>query len=109
MRSTKLAWVSSRSFLGIIWPEQHNSVYTPKVTYHPLGLIVNPLIYAMPIWLVLMLIRHLLIVLKRRRRVARGVCLGCGYDIQELSECPECGLTVKVASKIDAKIASEIP
>lgn len=29
------------------------------------------------------------------RRLRRGECVGCGYDVASLSTCPECGLSVR--------------
>ena len=76
------------------WPTPGGHPSTEASTYHPLGLIVNPFIYALPAWIVLMLVRHWLIRRRQRRRIARGLCGQCGYDLsatQALPTCPECG------------------
>ena len=81
---------------GQIWPpppegEQFGPV---DVRYKPLGLILNPIIYALPVWLVLMGVRWALVTRRRRRRARLGLCVGCAYELGELSVCPECGRTI---------------
>lgn len=54
------------------------------------GLIVNAIVYALPMML-------LLSVIGRARgawRVARGRCVRCRYLVMDLERCPECGTTV---------------
>jgi len=76
-----------------IWPTppKGNQLGPPSVTYHPLGLILNPIIYALPIWLLVMGIRWAFITRRCRRRERLGLCVGCAYELGELSVCPECG------------------
>ena len=71
----------------VVWPT--DAEY--RVIYHPLGLILNPIIYALPVWLVLMGVRWLLVSSRRRRRASRGLCVRCAYTLDGLSVCPECG------------------
>lgn len=79
-----------------LWPPVlDGSMYgPPAVTYHPLGLILNPIIYALPLWLVLMGVRWPLLKRRSRRRERLGLCVGCGYAIGDLGLCPECGFGV---------------
>ncbi len=81
---------------GLILPTMADQVMPPASTYHPLGLIVNPIIYALPAWAVLMLVGLGLSRRTHRRRVARGLCPQCAYDLtgtNAQSLCPECGRT----------------
>ena len=80
--------------IGLIWPLTDGQYLAPQTTYHPLGLILNPIVYALPPWCALLLLRHTLIRLKQRRRTAKGQCPHCAYDLsatQHLPTCPECG------------------
>lgn len=61
------------------------------VTYHPLGLILNPIIYALPVWLVFMGARWGVVHRRNRRRARLGLCVGCAYELAGLNVCPECG------------------
>lgn len=82
-----------------IWPTAQSTAQSVSnkpdgqfgVLYHPLGLIVNPILYAGPPWLVLMGVFGVSAWLKRRRWLANALCLHCGYDLQDLPNCPECG------------------
>ena len=79
---------------SIIWPRTNGQYLTPATTYYPLGLIANPIVYALPPWCVLLLLRHTLIRYRSRRRIARAQCPHCAYDLsatQDLPTCPECG------------------
>jgi len=76
---------------GLIMPTMADQVMPPASTYHPLGLILNPIVYALPPWCVLLLLRHTLIRLKQRRRAAKGQCPQCAYEVNDLPTCPECG------------------
>jgi hypothetical protein len=53
------------------------------------GIIVDTLVYAAAIWA----IGWCIILYKRARRVHAGLCRACGYEINQLPICPECGLT----------------
>lgn len=77
--------------LRTVWPVQGGMQVPPAVTYHPLGLILNPIIYALPVWLVMMGVRWLLLARRARRRERLGLCARCAYDLGELAACPECG------------------
>lgn len=76
-----------------LWPPVlDGSMYgPPAVTYHPLGLILNPIIYALLAWLVLMGVRWMLLTRRARKRERQGLCVSCGYAMDDLSVCPECG------------------
>lgn len=78
---------------GTVWPvppegEQHGPL---AITYRPLGLILNPVIYAIPIWVVVMVTEWVFIAMRRERRNRLGLCGVCTYEIGGLSICPECG------------------
>ncbi len=79
---------------GLILPTMADQVMPPATTYHPLGLISNPIAYALPLWIVLLLLRHTLIRYRSKRRTAKGQCPHCAYDLtgtNAQSVCPECG------------------
>ena len=78
------------------------------ITYHPLGLILNPIIYALPVWLLLMGVRWLLLARRSRRRERMGLCTGCGYRLEGLSVCPECGQGVACAHAMSSVCDSAI-
>lgn len=96
-RSTKAVRYYKQSFTqttlteGTIWPEVGNVQVPPAVSYHPLGLILNPIIYALPIWLIVMGVRWAFISRRSRKRARLGVCVGCAYELAGLGVCPECG------------------
>lgn len=54
------------------------------------GLIINTLVYAGVLWGLVWLIAFV----RARRRVARGLCAKCAYDVTGLLVCPECGRAV---------------
>jgi len=60
------------------------------------GVLFNPLLIAVPIWIVIGFISPTLNKwdrgIKYRTWAKRWMCTGCGYDVQELPICPECGL-----------------
>lgn len=76
---------------GTVWPEEVESEWIPAVTYHPLGLILNPIIYALPIWLIVMGVRWAFVTRRSRKRARLGLCVGCAYELAGLGVCPECG------------------
>ncbi len=53
----------------------------------PIGLLISILVWAPACYLVMRVVRRFI----RARRRGRGLCTICGYDIRELSACPECG------------------
>ncbi len=92
-------------------PQTHNVVDLPGVTIGggwvlrnrrdlpdvlpmvplPLGFSINSALYGL---LVLVVIVLFVLVFKPFRRAqwrAKGLCGGCGYEIGDLAECPECG------------------
>ncbi len=72
-------------------PMQGITSQSSTTTYQPLGLIVNPIIYALPPWGLLLLLRYELRYRRTARRIDKGLCPRCAYDIQDLPTCPECG------------------
>ena len=57
-------------------------------------LILNPIIYALPFWLLVMGFRWTFIALRLRKRSRLGLCNTCGYDIVGQDACPECGTAI---------------
>jgi len=78
-RGIKLPWTRAATF---------NPVYLP-IQIRWTGLAVNTLFWSLwwliPAWL--------LQTLRARRRLRRGLCPVCGYTVEELDICPECGCT----------------
>lgn len=70
-----------------IWPHA-TYIWLP---YHPIwsGLVINTMIYALFLWVLLYLLRSI----KHDRRLHRGTCPYCAYDLgfNYTSGCPECG------------------
>lgn len=61
-----------------------------------LGLIGNTLVYAGVIGLVCVTISGA----RRSRRKRNRQCIACGYQLPDISVCPECGTSAQAASKI---------
>ncbi len=57
----------------------------------PLGLVMNPLIVGLPVWLLVGVLPVTAALGRRGLRARRGLCPWCGYAIEALSTCPECG------------------
>ncbi len=55
------------------------------------GLILNPIIYALPPWLIVMGVRWAFVTRRSRKRARLGLCVGCAYELAGLGVCPECG------------------
>lgn len=70
--------------------------------YHAAGLILNPIIYALPVWIVVVGIYLGVCTLIRRARRGNGLCEHCAYDTQGLAKCPECGTESSLSAIIEA-------
>lgn len=69
-------------------PESH-----PRPHVIPLGLILNPFIVGVSMWLVISLVPLIIKVRIRSTNQRRGLCVWCGYELNNLNSCPECGAT----------------
>lgn len=69
-----------------VWVRPSDSVFPIRPLW--LGFVANTTINA----LLLGFILRCALVLKRRHRRARGLCVECGYRLGASSRCPECGL-----------------
>ena len=92
-RSRKSVVTKDQNDIFTDWPTPGGHYMDAATTYHPLGLIANPIVYALPPWCVLLLVRLGLMRRRQRRRVARGLCPHCAYEVNHLPTCPECGHT----------------
>ena len=74
----------------IPWSER-GSVYISGLPTYPVwpGFAINTVFYAFIVWLVF----AAPFALRRRRRIKRGLCSKCGYDLRGVRSvaCPECG------------------
>ena len=85
--SRSLSWrATSRSYLSI----DSDQVRLPLRPIWP-GFAINTLFYAVALWLLF----AAPFALRRRRRIKRGWCLKCGYDLRaaptDSTACPEYG------------------
>ncbi|MHA7813593.1 MAG: hypothetical protein ACX94C_09395 [Phycisphaerales bacterium] len=68
---------------------------SPRIRLSFIGLTINTLCAAGLVWLLIALLPCTLIVLDRASRArqwaSQWLCPGCGYDVQDLPVCPECG------------------
>ncbi|MCA9283328.1 MAG: hypothetical protein H6812_01395 [Phycisphaeraceae bacterium] len=67
----------------------------------PLGFTINTLFYAALVFFPLFGIS----ALKRHRRIRRGHCTNCAYDLAGLPICPECGATNDSRSQNETSMA----
>ena len=79
------------------WPETAHAVFVFDGKLLPLrpiwpGFAINTVFYAVVLWL-LFALGGTPFALRRRRRIKRGLCPKCAYDLRgiESSACPECG------------------
>ncbi len=70
--------------------------------YHATGLILNPIVYALPVWLVVVGIYLAIRTRLRSTRRRKGLCEHCAYNTQGLAKCPECGAESSSAATIQA-------
>lgn len=55
------------------------------------GLILNPLLVGGVLWLLVVGVPWAWSAVRAHRRLRRGLCTRCGYDMRGLALCPECG------------------
>lgn len=55
------------------------------------GVVGNPLIVGVPLWLVFVVLPLGARLHERRKRASRNDCVWCGYEAGGLAVCPECG------------------
>ena len=93
-RTTKHVYSDQGCYMSMTWPTKHGRMHSAHITHHPLGLIANPILYAMPPWCVLLLARRKVVRVihrRRQRRLDLGLCDHCDYEVKDLPTCPECG------------------
>jgi hypothetical protein len=64
----------------------------PRPQLVPTGLVLNPLMMGGGLWLVLCVLPMAVRVARRVVRRRRGRCAWCGFEVQALAVCPECGV-----------------
>ena len=77
-----------------------NSSYPWFLPYLPVwpGFAVNTIFYAAIFWLLFAIPGWL----RRRRRIKRGLCPACGYDLRASGgNCPECGAAIRVFKPVN--------
>ena len=62
----------------------------------PLGFAINTIFYAAALWLLF----AFPFVLRRRRRIKRGLCPACAYPVGDSAVCTECGKNVNPALRM---------
>lgn len=84
------------SLHGVISHSNPPAGNEPGMRWVGWGLLINPMIYAVVIWLSIGLVPVAFVAYGRysqyRNWANKALCSRCGYDIQELPICPECGL-----------------
>jgi len=82
----------SETFAGRCWhrPELSSNELFPLLPIWP-GFAINTVFYAVVLWLLF----AAPFALRRWRRIRRGLCPKCAYDLRgtQTSVCPECGAT----------------
>lgn len=63
----------------------------PRPHLMPLGIVANPVLVGVPVWIVLVVVPLATMVLRRMVRSRGGRCPWCGYDVEHAAFCPECG------------------
>lgn len=66
----------------------------PRPQLVPTGLVFNPLIVGGSLWLVLCVLPMAARVMRRGVRGRSGRCVWCGFEVEDLEVCPECGVGV---------------
>lgn len=64
----------------------------PRPLLVPTGLVFNPLMVGGALWLVLCVLPLAARVMRRGVRGRRGRCVWCGFEVEGLEVCPECGV-----------------
>lgn len=72
-------------------PQLDGPESNPAPALVPLGVVVNPLLVGVPIWLLVCVLPYLALLTRRAVRARRGHCPWCGFDARDLAVCPECG------------------
>jgi hypothetical protein len=83
-----------------LWTERKSQPWQgTEVALKPIwpGFAINTVFYAAVLWLLFAAAS----ALRRRRRIRRGLCPKCGYDLRgsprgaDATACPECGFTIR--------------
>jgi hypothetical protein len=90
--------LASLESVTYFWPQNDPAWSTSAEQSPPLrlrwsGIILNPLIFGGGLWLLLIAMPMAFAALRSRRRLRRGQCPACAYDLRgdHASGCPECG------------------
>ena len=94
------AWYWGRPFgAGVDLHSAGSFVVSPKYAHQfpmrPIwpGFAINTIFYAAILWLLF----FAPFLLRRRRRIKRGLCPKCAYPVGTNERCPECGSTLSTA------------
>ena len=74
-------------YKGIETKLNNSVLYRVPVQIRPIQFLINTLFYSIVMFGVL----HLVVRYKRNRRNRRELCISCGYAVEDLEVCPECG------------------
>ena len=89
-RDRDFIWTSNHKAIGMQLIDMPTGPHDYE-RFHISGLILNPIIYALPIWLIVMGVRWAFVTRRSRKRARLGLCVGCAYELAGLGVCPECG------------------
>ena len=98
MTSQRLGWPLPAVELKQMWwdwddPALEGPEPDPRPQLVPLGVVANPLLVGVPLWVLLFGLPYLIVLARRIVRARRGRCAWCGFEMGDSELCPECGRT----------------
>lgn len=76
----------------------------PRPMLIPTGLVANPILVGVPLWLIVCASPVLILWVRRYLRARKGLCAWCGFEIEDQSLCPECGRARMATKYVGAPI-----
>jgi len=72
----------------------------PRPMLIPMGLVANPILVGVPVWLILCASPILFLCVRRFLRAHKGLCAWCGFEVEDQPLCPECGRATKTMKDV---------